>query len=159
MTSITRQFSILDDDALDDTLLKVAFATSDGKTVDQHFGSAQGFAIYGVNPEKARLLTLSEFGALAQDGNEDKLVNKLALLRGCIAVYSRACGASALRQLLAIEVQPVKVPEDAQIQDLLAALQAELREGPSSWLAKAIRRHQGVDPTRFDSMEAEGWTD
>lgn len=159
MTRITRQLRVLDDDDSDSTLLKVAFATSDGKVVDQHFGSAQGFAIYGVNPERVQLLTLSEFGPLEQDGNEDKLVSKLALLQGCIAVYSRACGASALRQLLAIEVQPVKVPEDALIEELLAALQAELREGPSSWLAKAIQRHRGVDPSRFDSMEAEGWND
>ena len=158
MTRMTRQLHILDESD-DNTFLRVAFATTDGKIVDQHFGSAQSFAIYGVNPERTQLMTVSEFGALEQDGNEDKLANKLALLQGCIAVYCRACGASAVRQLLAIEVQPVKVPDDATITDLLAALQAELREGPSSWLAKAIQRHQGVDASRFDAMEAEGWQD
>lgn len=158
MTKLTRQLHVLDDSD-DNTLLRVAFATTDGKIVDQHFGSAQSFAIYGVNPDCIQLLNVSEFGALEQDGNEDKLANKLALLQGCIAVYCRACGASAVRQLLAIEVQPVKVPDDAVIADLLAALQVELREGPSSWLAKAIQRHQKVDAARFDAMEAEGWQD
>src|SRR5690606_23813426 len=136
MTLLKRQFQVLSDDD-DGTLLKVAFATSNSQTVDQHFGSAQSFAIYGVNPESTQLLGVSEFGRLGQDGAQDKLATKLDLLDGCVAVYCRACGASAVRQLLARNVQPIKVAEDATIADLLAALQAELREGPSSWLAKA----------------------
>lgn len=156
MTMPTRQLQVLDGED-DTTLLRVAFATSDRQSVDQHFGSARSFAIYGVNPDEARLLTVTEFGDLSQDGNEDKLVNKLSLLEGCIAVYCRACGASAVRQLLSIGVQPVKVPENAAIAELIEALQAELREGPSSWLAKAIQRHKGPSGSKFDEMEAEGW--
>src|SRR5690606_14841676 len=147
---------VLSDDD-DGTLLKVAFATSNSQTVDQHFGSAQSFAIYGVNPESTQLLGVSEFGQLEQDGNEDKLATKLDLLDGCVAVYCRACGASAVRQLLARNVQPIKVAEDATIIDLLAALQAELREGPSSWLAKAIERQRAPSADKFDAMASEGW--
>lgn len=156
MTLLKRQFQVLSDDD-DGTLLKVAFATSNSQTVDQHFGSAQSFAIYGVNPESTQLLGVSEFGQLEQDGNEDKLATKLDLLDGCVAVYCRACGASAVRQLLARNVQPIKVAEDATIVDLLAALQAELREGPSSWLAKAIERQRPSDASKFDAMASEGW--
>lgn len=156
MASSIRQLQILDDED-DGTLLKVAFASSNRSTVDQHFGSSRSFAIYGVNPERARLLSVIEFGELDQDGNEDKLAHKLERLEGCIAVYCRACGASAVRQLMAIGVQPVKVAEDAPIGELIEALQAELREGPSAWLAKAIRRNKGPDSQRFDAMAAEGW--
>jgi len=156
MTLLKRQFQVLSD-ADDGTLLKVAFATSNSQTVDQHFGSALSFAIYGVNPDSTQLLGVSEFGQLEQDGNEDKLAAKIDMLDGCVAVYCRACGASAVRQLLASNVQPIKVGEDATIVDLLAALQAELREGPSSWLAKAIERQRGPDQNRFDAMAAEGW--
>ena len=156
MTLLKRQFLVLSDDD-DGTLLKVAFATSNSQTVDQHFGSAQSFAIYGVNPESTQLLGVSEFGQLEQDGNEDKLATKLDLLDGCVAVYCRACGASAVRQLLARNVQPIKVGEDAIIVDLLAALQAELREGPSSWLAKAIERQRAPSADKFDAMASEGW--
>lgn len=158
MTEVTRQLRVLDDDA-GATLLKVAFATSDRKTVNQHFGSARSFAIYGVDMDEARLLTVTEFGDLAQDGNEDKLAVKLEMLAECIAVYCRACGASAVRQLLALGVQPVKVSEGAQISELIAALQQELKEGPPNWLAKALRRNQVDDSGRFDAMESEGWLD
>lgn len=156
MASPTRQLQVLDGED-DGTLLKVAFASSDRETVDQHFGSSRSFVIYGVNPEHSRLLSVAEFGELEQDGNEDKLQSKLALLDGCIAVYCRACGASAVRQLLAVGVQPVKVAEAARIAELIEALQAELRDGPSTWLAKAIQRTRGGDSRRFDAMAAEAW--
>ncbi len=160
MSEVTRQLRVLDEDD-SSGLLKVAFATSDRDSVNQHFGSAKSFAIYGISPDEARLLTVTEFGELAQDGNEDKLSIKLETLQECIAVYCRACGASAVRQLLALGVQPVKVSEGAQIAPLIAALQQELKEGPSSWLAKALRRNQapGADADRFDAMESEGWLD
>jgi len=159
MTGVTRQLRVLDGSDTS-ALLRVAFATSDRSSVNQHFGSARSFAIYGVSPQEVRLLTVTEFGDLAQDGNEDKLAAKLAMLEGCIAVYCRACGASAVRQLLALGIQPVKVSEGARIGALVAALQQELVEGPSNWLAKAMQRNRPQDDaSRFDAMESEGWLD
>lgn len=139
------------------TALKVAFATSDMKHVDQHFGAAQSFAIYAVDQGKACLLEANQFGELAMDGNEDKLAAKINVLDGCIAVYSQAVGASAIGQLKAKGIQPVKVSPGAAITDLLTSLQEELVQGPSSWLARAIQDNMPVDPARFDEMESEGW--
>ncbi len=156
MSEVTRQLRVLDDGD-DAALLRVAFATSDRNSVNQHFGSARSFAIYAVGLEESRLVNITEFGDLSQDGNEDKLAVKLEMLQDCIAVYCRACGASAVRQLLAIGVQPVKVSEGAQITQLISALQEELKEGPSSWLAKALKRNQAAGGDRFDAMESEGW--
>lgn len=155
MAGPIRQLQVIGDEE-DGTLLKVAFASADRETVDQHFGSSRSFAIYGVNPERVRLLSVAEFEEAEQDGNEDKLAGKLVLLDGCIAVYCRACGASALRQLLQAGIQPVKVAESSRIDELLEALQGELRAGPSAWLAKAIRRTK-PDSRRFDSMLSEAW--
>ena len=92
MASPIRQLQVLDGEN-DGTLLKVAFASSDRRTVDQHFGSSRSFVFYGIDPERAELQSVVEFGELDQDGNEDKLAAKLELLDGCIAVYCRACGA------------------------------------------------------------------
>ncbi|MEW8290943.1 MAG: NifB/NifX family molybdenum-iron cluster-binding protein [Candidatus Thiodiazotropha endolucinida] len=139
------------------TALKVAFATSDMKHVDQHFGAAQSFAIYAVDQEKVCFVEANEFGVLAMDGNEDKLAAKIAVLDGCIAVYSQAVGASAIQQLKAQGIQPVKVSPGSEIRELLENLQEELRQGPGSWLAKAIASTMPVDPARFDKMEEEGW--
>jgi len=137
--------------------LKIAFATTNMKTVDQHFGSAQQFAVYTVAPDNAILLEAAEFGKLEQDGNEDKLAAKMSLLNGCAAVYCQAVGSSAMRQLLMRGIQPIKVIAGAEINDLLESLQEQMREGPSSWLAKAIAAQNGGDTSRFDDMEQEGW--
>ena len=155
MSTLTRKLDVISDEG-EGTFLKVAFATTDRVHVDQHFGSARAFAIFGVNQDTRALLNVCEFGDLEQDGNEDKLAIKLEILQDCIAVYCRACGASAVKQLLAAGIQPVKVAEGALVDELLDALQHELSEGPSTWLAKAVSR-QRVDPSRFDDMEMEGW--
>jgi nitrogen fixation protein NifX len=85
------------------------------------------------------------------------LAAKIGSLDGCIAVYSQAVGASAIGQLKAKGIQPVKVSPGAEINGLLESLQEELRQGPSSWLAKAIAAVLPTDPARFDAMEEEGW--
>ena len=139
-----------------ETAIKVAFATSDMLHVNQHFGSAKSFAIYAVDPLQAQLLEAAQFGELAQDGNEAKLVDKIRLLDGCAAVYCQAVGASAIKQILAHGIQPVKVHEGSRIKELVRDLQQEMQSEPSSWLAKAINRHE-PDPKRFDLMAEEGW--
>lgn len=158
--ALQRHMRIVDSDEnnpVQETGLKVAFATTDMKTVNQHFGSAKSFAMYMVNPEEATLLEAAQFGKLEQDGDEDKLVAKITMLDGCAAVYCQAIGSSAIRQLVTRGVQPVKVAEGADISNLLQALQDEMRQGPSAWLAKAIAKHKGADMSRFDAMEDEGW--
>ena len=137
--------------------LKFAFASTDMKVVDQHFGSAESFAMYLIDPDKATLIEACQFGKLEQDGNEDKLAAKIQMLEGCAAVYCQAIGASAIRQLVAKGIQPIKVSTDVNIEEVIDAIQDEMKQGPSAWLAKAIQQQKGPDMGRFDSMEEEGW--
>ncbi len=158
--SLTRRLNIVpdtDEEKFMQTALKIAFATTDMETVNQHFGSAKSFAVYAVTMEEAHMLEAAEFGVLNQDGNEDKLSVKLDLLDGCAAVYCQAVGGSAINQLIARGIQPVKVHEGSKIKDLISDLQNEMKAGPSSWLAKAINQNKGPDPDRFNKMADEGW--
>lgn len=158
--ALKRRLKILDcteDNAMQDTAVKVAFASTDMKQVNQHFGSAESFVIYAVNMEHSKMLEVAQFTELSQDGNEDKLIAKMSALEGCIAVYSQAVGASAVKQLTALGIQPVKVSAGTEITELLASIQEELRSGPASWLARAIEAQKPVNPKRFDEMEADGW--
>ena len=158
--SLTRRMHIVpdtDEEKFMETALKIAFATTDMETVNQHFGSAKSFAVYAVDMENAQMLEAAQFGELSQDGNEDKLSVKLDLLDGCAAVYCQAVGGSAINQLIARNIQPVKVHEGSKIKDLIVDLQNEIKAGPSSWLAKAINQNKGPDPERFNKMADEGW--
>lgn len=139
------------------TAIKVAFATVDMQHVNQHFGSARSFALYRVDPENAELLEAAQFGESLQDGNEAKLSAKIQLLAGCAAVYCQAVGASAIKQIVAQGIQPIKVHEGSVIKELIADLQAEMKACPSGWLAKAINQKKISDPERFDAMIEEEW--
>lgn len=139
------------------TALKVAFATSDLKQVNQHFGSAERFAIYQVDADSATMLEVAEFGELDQDGNENKLVDKFAVLKECAAVYSLAVGPSAVRQLMALGIQPIKLPQAQPLTMLIKELQGNLNEEPCGWIARALRTRDDKDEKRFEEMEDEGW--
>jgi nitrogen fixation protein NifX len=161
--ALTRRLKILecgtDDRSMEMTTFKVAFASTDMKHVNQHFGSAESFVVYAVDSEQSKMLEVAQFGNLEQDGNEDKLLAKMSALEGCIAVYTQAVGASAVRQLKAMGIQPVKVSAGAEINDLISSIQDELQSGPGTWLARALDAQKTADPKRFDNMEAEGWNE
>lgn len=157
--SLARRMHVVQDEdkTLMETSLKIAFATTDMEHVNQHFGSAKSFAIYAVNPDQVEFLEAAQFGQLQQDGNEDKLAVKLELIKDCCAVYCQAVGASAVKQLVALGIQPVKVNENSPIKQLIQDLQQELKTGPSSWVARAVNQLTNVDPNRFDEMADEDW--
>ena len=157
---IARHLRVVDSGMSDEFVenaIRAAFATDDVKHVNQHFGSAQSFAIYAVDGRHARLLEVCQFGDLDEDGNEDKLTAKFRALEGCVAVYSAAAGASAVAQLKNLGVTPVKVEMGVEIANLIESLQADLVAGPTGWLAQALRPEK--DDSRFDEMEAEGWVE
>jgi nitrogen fixation protein NifX len=136
-------------------MLQVAFATDDRVRVNQHFGASVGFAIFALDGERAKLVSVAEFAEESMDGNENKLPAKIAALSGCAAVYCLAVGGSAVRQLIAAGVQPIRLEEETSIERLLGELQKAVREGGVPWVEKALNRDK--DAGRFDRMAEEGW--
>ena len=136
-------------------MLKVAFATSDRVTVNQHFGASVGFAIHAIDGERTKLVELAEFPEEAMDGNENKLADKISALSGCAAVYCLAVGGSAVRQLLAGGIQPMRLDDETSIEALLADLRHAVREGGVAWIDRVLQRD--TDTSRFDRMAEEGW--
>ena len=131
--------------------LRVAFASGDRRTVDQHFGSATQLVICRVDAGGSRLVGVAQFGSPAQDGNEDKLQAKLTELAGCAGVYCQAVGPSAVRQLLAEGIQPLRVEPGSAISELLAETRALLcGPRPPRWIA----RHLGPSDARLDRFHA-----
>lgn len=138
--------------------VKIAFASADRRTVDQHFGAAEAFVIYELSEDDARLVEAVEFqdSDTSMDGHEGKLAAKIALLAGCAAVYCNAVGAAAIKQLLAAGVQPMKVPEGTAVDELLCGLNRAMLNEPPAWLAKHLKTN---DASRFDAMAEEGWSE
>lgn len=137
--------------------LRIAFASRDRAQVDQHFGAAEGFVLYTIDAERARLAGVLEFAAEAMDGNENKLAEKIDALSGCAAMYCLAVGGSAVRQLLAVGIQPMKLDAPEAIEPILLAIIGGVREGGVPWIDKALRLHK--DDGRFERMAEEGWAE
>ncbi len=141
-----------------EAVLKVAFASTDRTRVNQHFGSAEGFVVYEVTPDKATLVGLAEFAEEAMDGNEGKLAAKVDFLEGCAAVYVMAIGASAIKQLMSKGVQPIRIGEVDAVDDLLSDISRAMSDGGVAWIDRAIAAQAKVKAEdRFSHMEADGW--
>jgi len=137
--------------------LKLAFASSDNRMIDQHFGAAESFAIFHVTRDDLVLGEVVRFDASAQDGNEDKLGVRIAALSGCAAVYCCAMGASAIAQLRAEGVEPLKTGAGEAIKAQIALLQEDWRTAPPRWLLRALAG--GKASSRFDEMAEQGWVE
>lgn len=138
--------------------LRIAFATSDRKHVNQHFGSACSFVIYQITEAGQELVEVAEFSETEQDKNHSKLLTKLELLHGCQAVYSNAVGSAAIQQLLELGIQPMRSIPGTTIAREISELQTLWRSDPPRWLKAYIDMSQR-DPKRFDDMEQEGWSE
>jgi nitrogen fixation protein NifX len=141
-----------------EAVIKVAFASTDRQRVNQHFGAAEGFAVYEVTPDKATLVGVAEFAEEAMDGNEDKLAAKVDFLDGCAAVYVMAIGASAIKKLMAKGIQPIRINEVDAVDDLLGEISKAMTEGGVAWIDRALAAQaKAKSGDRFASMEEEGW--
>ena len=120
--------------------VKIAFATSDRRAVNQHFGAAEAFAIYELGECETRMVEVAEFIETVMDGHEGKLAANVVFLGDCAAVYCNAVGASAIQQLLAKSIQPMRVDEGTLIDELLLGLQKNLVNDPPVWLAKHLKK-------------------
>lgn len=137
--------------------MKVAFATSNRVSVDQHFGASAGFAIYGIDETRTRLIELVEFPDLPEGGapgsgrpaepgggsSHSRLAEKIAALDGCAAVYCLAVGGAAVRQLLARGIQPMRLDDAMPIDALLDDLRRLAHVGGVAWIDRAVRRASG----------------
>ncbi len=128
-------------------MLKVAFATSDGIVVDQHFGSCRRFDVYEVSAELASLYE-SRVLDPAVDDEAEKIESRLDAVRDCAILHVAAIGGTAAAKVVRARVHPLKVTEDTSIADQLVRLQRVLAGNPPPWLRKLLRQSgSGTAPT------------
>jgi len=141
-------------------VLRVAFASTDRLRVNQHFGAAEGFAVYDVESGRATLVGVAQFSTESMDGNENKLAAKVDFLAGCAAVYVLAIGGSAIKQLTSKGITPVRVEKVDRIDALLREISLAIDAGGVAWIdrAMAVQAKAEASPDeRFAAMEKEGW--
>jgi nitrogen fixation protein NifX len=139
-------------------VLRIAFATSDRATVNLHFGGADSLLIYDVSPGEAELVGEAAFVKAEQVGEagragvtgtaSDKVIPKLDFVDGCAAVYAASIGASSVRRLMALGVQPIVVDNGHDILDLLNEVSLALAHGGLGWVERAKAKHAKAPPPK-----------
>jgi nitrogen fixation protein NifX len=129
--------------------MKVAFTSSDGKSIDLHFGQASEYWIWEIDRERAELL--GRVSPLITEGDEEDLTRARAnAVSGCAIVYAQQIGGPAAAKLVARRIHPMKTGGEVPIAETIAKLQDVLKGNPPPWLRKAMR---GEAPPRLPADE------
>jgi nitrogen fixation protein NifX len=128
--------------------MKVAFATTDGKKVDEHFGRAGQFAIYEFTASGFHFVETRKFS----DGmdksvtdtkdkgplHDDAVQNKVDRLADCKLIYLTEIGGPSAARLVKKGIMPMKVKEIVSIESALNQLGDTIKQSPPPWLKKAM---------------------
>ncbi len=130
--------------------MKIAFATTDGHMVDEHFGRAGMFSIYEMTGQGSRFLETRKFA----DGVDQAIVNtrskgqeheeavqdKVERLADCKLIYLTEIGGPSAARLVKKGIMPMKVKEKTSIEDALDQLLNIIKQSPPPWLKKALNK-------------------
>jgi nitrogen fixation protein NifX len=129
--------------------MKVAFASTRGTTVDEHFGRAGAFAIYDITPEGATFLELRRVaeGDLDTDVvvtrgmgdiHDAAIASKIDKLADAKIVYFTEIGGPSAAKLVRRGVMPLKTDASTSIDSLAEQLVETMRTNPAPWMRKAL---------------------
>jgi nitrogen fixation protein NifX len=117
--------------------MKVAFTSTDGKVIDQHFGKTREYWIWEVGVEQAEFLTRVT-PLITQGDEEDRTAARANAVAECAIVYTMQIGGPAAAKLVARKIHPMKTGAEVPIADAIAKLQQVLKGNPPPWLRKAL---------------------
>lgn len=128
--------------------MKIAFATTDGINVDEHFGRAGSFAIYDLSRAGYNFLELRKFadgidqavvGTREQGALHDEAVqDKVGRLADCRIVFMTEIGGPSAARLVKKGIMPMKVKAVTPIEDSIRRLHESIVKSPPPWLRKAL---------------------
>jgi nitrogen fixation protein NifX len=117
--------------------MRIAFTSSDGVTVDQHFGQTRDFRIWEVGVDSAQEVDQVTALPVSED-EEDRIAARASAVAGCALVYTVAIGGPPAAKLVARRIHPMKTGAEVPIAEVIAKLQEVLRGTPPPWLRKAM---------------------
>ncbi len=128
--------------------MKVAFATTDGIHVDEHFGRAGMFAVYELTDQDYRFIELRKFAEgrdIEIEGtkgmglmHEDKVEGKVGKLADCRIIYLTEIGGPSAARLVKKGIMPIKVKAIVSIEESLQKLLETAQTSPPPWFKKAL---------------------
>jgi len=122
--------------------MKVAFTTSTGEIIDQHFGQCHSFHVWEIAPDQAEAVAVVS-GITAEGDEEDRISSRAEVIADCAIVYTMQIGGPAAAKLVARKIHPMKTNTEVPVAEVVAKLQEVLRVSPPPWLRKAMHKGSG----------------
>lgn len=117
--------------------MRVAFTSSDGRTIDRHFGQVSDFDVWEVGPAAAGYVGRVTAVTSGED-EEDRTAARASAVAGCTIVYTVQIGGPAAAKLVARRIHPMKTGKEVPISEVVSKLQEVMRGSPPPWLRKAM---------------------
>ena len=128
--------------------MKIAFATTDGIAVDEHFGRAGMFEVYDITKDGYVFLETRKFSEGRDSAieetkgmgaiHDDRVQKKVDKLADCRIIYLTDIGGPSAARLVKKGIMPVKVKESVSIETSLKKLLEAVSSAPPPWLRKAL---------------------
>ena len=119
--------------------MNIAFASSTGENIDQHFGWSKNFYMYEVNQETIEFLEVVD-SSDEPEGEREKLNYKIKTLGNADILYCTQIGPTASKMVQASGIHPAKVAEGESILEAAMKLQDMLRDNPPLWLLRIFHK-------------------
>ncbi|UFS70287.1 nitrogen fixation protein NifX [Geomonas sp. RF6] len=119
--------------------MKIAFTSSTGEIIDEHFGMSTSFTIWEVGADEASFLETIRIGETGED-EEDKIQARADAISDCAMVYTVRIGGPAAAKLVAKKIHPLKTNEPVPVKEAVEKLQQVLQGNPPPWLRKALNK-------------------
>lgn len=122
-------------------MMLVAFASSNGEVIDQHFGWSKQFYLYEISKDESTFVECRESQKELEDEKE-KLNYKIESLGGAAILYCTQIGPTAAKMTQASGIHPVRVAEGEGIKEAIEKLQTMLSEQAPPWLLRIYHKSQ-----------------
>ena len=120
--------------------MTIAFASTEGKAVDQHFGWSKKFYLYEVDEYTSKFL--DEIDSSEEPEEEKAKLNyKIGTIEDADIMYCTQIGPTASKMVQSAGIHPVRVQEGEVIEDAIVHLQEMLNSGnPPMWLLRIFHK-------------------
>jgi nitrogen fixation protein NifX len=119
--------------------MHIAFASSTGESVDQHFGWSKTFHLYRVDEESAELLKVIDSSEEPEE-EKAKLAYKIDTIKEADIMYCTQIGPTASKMVQSSGIHPVRVKEGEGIESAISELQEMLKGKPPIWLLRIAHK-------------------
>jgi len=119
--------------------MKIAFASSDGKTIDQHFGWSKIFYLFEIDRDNFNLVKLID-SSQEIENEQEKLNYKIQTIEDADIMYCTQIGPTASKMVQSAGIHPVRVANGEQIVDAISQIHNMLKENTPMWLLRIFHK-------------------